>query len=230
MTATWCAGCSAIHAADEPCPGELEPTGPENPGWRVNVSTASGIEAFGVLVAPCGGHWRARILTFPNVLWKAPGRPAALKFVGRSAREALDRAIAFVRDHCGERGYTVRGESMLGSAALFGLAGSPGGTAVSLPATRKIRFLPVRFGVVRPSESGGTGNISETGVFIITRAPIDPGHELTMLLRAADDPIDLKGCVIWTAKERREADRPPGMGIRLVEPPASYVRYIRALP
>jgi len=230
MTPLWCAGCGAVHGADEPCPDELEPTGPESPGWRVNVSTASGIEAFGVLVAPCGDLWRARILTFPNVLWKAPGRSGTIKFVGRSAREALDRGIEFVRGHCSERGYAVRGENMLGSAAVLGAAGLREGVGVVLPAVRKLRFLPVRFGVVRPSETGGTGNVSETGVFIITRAPIDPGHELTMQLRAQDAPFDLKGCVIWIAKERPAGDRPPGMGVRLVEPPANYLRYIRTLP
>ena len=90
--------------------------------------------------------------------------------------------------------------------------------------------MPVQFGVVRPSESGGTGNVSETGLFIITRAPIDAGHDLTLLLRASDEPFDLKGCVIWVAKEVREADRPPGMGIRLVDPPRSYLTYVRTLP
>lgn len=230
MTALWCAGCGTVHAADEDCPGELEPTGPESPGWRVNVSTPAGVEAFGVLLAPCGEHWRARILTFPNVLWKAPGRSAAIKFAGRSAREALDRAIAFVRGHCGVRGYTVRGESMLGSFASVVPVGSGQGARGRLPAVRKLRFFPVRFGVVRPSESAGTGNLSETGVFIITRAPVDPGHELRMLLEAGAESFDLEGCVVWTAKERREADRPPGMGIRLVEPPTRYLRYVRALP
>ena len=78
--------------------------------------------------------------------------------------------------------------------------------------------------------SGGTGNMSETGLFVITRAPIDAGHELRLMLHAEDAPLDLTGCVIWTAKELRESDRPPGMGIRLVEPPAPYLTYVRRLP
>jgi len=218
-----------MHPEHDVCPGVLEPTGPESPGWRINVSTARGIEAFGVLVTPCGDFWRARILTFPNVLWTTPGRPSTIKFVGRTAREVLDRAIAFVRRHCDERGYSVRGENMLGPASVFGVAAGPG-AILAVPATRKIRFLPVRFGVVRPSETAGTGNVSETGMFIITPAPVDPGSELSLMLRAGDAPLDLKGCVVWIAKERRVSDRPPGMGIRLVSPPVDYVRYVRALP
>jgi hypothetical protein len=230
VTSCWCEACGSFHAAHDACAIDLAPTGPETPGWRVNVTTGRGIEAYGVLVAPCGDVWRARILTFPNVLWKAPGHSTTIKFVGHSAREVLDRAIAFVRAHCDERGYTVRGENMLGSNGVTGLPASRTGIALPAPAARKLRFLPVRFGVVRPSESAGTGNVSETGMFIITRAPIDPGHALTLLLRAGDTPFDLKGCVIWTARERREADRPPGMGIRLIEPPRDYVSYVRALP
>jgi hypothetical protein len=227
MISLCCKGCGSIHPGEKRCPGEVEPTGPENTGWRMNVGTGNGIEAFAVLVAPCGTLWRARILTFPNVLWKVPGRSTTLKFIASSPRQVLEQAITFVRGHCSARGFTVRGESMLVSLTALG----PGGGLVPAePAPRKLRFLPVQFGIVRPSESGGTGNVSETGMFIITRAPIDPGHDLTLSLRPSDAPFALKGCVIWIAREVREADRPPGMGIRLVDPPRPYISYVRTLP
>ena len=227
MISLCCKACGSIHPGEKRCPGEIQPTGPESAGWRVNVGTGNGIEAFAVLVTPCGGFWRARILTFPNVLWKVPGRAETLKFIASSPRQVLDQAIAFVRGHCSARGFTLRGESMLVSLTALG----PGGSLVMAePAPRKLRFLPVQFGIVRPSESGGTGNMSETGLFVITRAPIDAGHELRLMLHAEDAALDLTGCVIWTAKELRESDRPPGMGIRLVEPPAPYLTYVRRLP
>lgn len=60
---------------------EAPATGPERHGWRVHVETSRGVEAIGVLVAPSGDLWRSRILTYPNVLWTAPGGRSTLKFL-----------------------------------------------------------------------------------------------------------------------------------------------------
>jgi Tfp pilus assembly protein PilZ len=168
--------------------------------------------------------WRARVVTFPNILWKAPGVPGTIKFVGRTGREAMENAIEFVRRHCVERGYTMRGDRFLDPP--------DDGTRhadAHIPAARKIRFLPLRFGVVQATESAGTGNLSETGLYIITPAPLDPGNGVTLLLRVMEQQrIDLSGHVIWVTRQSR-VGTPPGMGVRLAAPSRSYQDYVRQL-
>jgi hypothetical protein len=70
----WCSVCGGNHQSPKECPGELRATGPERHGWRVTVDTPYGFEAYGVLVAPSVELWRARIITYPNVLWMVRGR------------------------------------------------------------------------------------------------------------------------------------------------------------
>src|SRR6267143_1834934 len=93
---TFCCVCGTEHSGPASCPGELRATGAEKHGWRVNVETPFGHEAIGVLLAPSHDVWRARILTYPNVLWAAPGGRGAIKFVGDTPAEAEERAIKFV--------------------------------------------------------------------------------------------------------------------------------------
>ncbi len=64
------------------------PTGPEERRWQIAVETPRGIEGYGVLVAPSGNRWRARILTFPNILWTIPGGGTSIKFLARSETTA----------------------------------------------------------------------------------------------------------------------------------------------
>lgn len=227
MDARWCPNCCTIHARGVDCPGELQTTGPEAPGWRVNVTTPRGVEAYGVLIAQCGDVWRARIMTFPNILWKAPGIGGTMKFVGADSVEATDQAISFIRHHCHERGYALRNARSLDaprSSPERSITGRPLG-----PKPRKIRFLPIRFGSVRPSEPGGTGNLSETGLYVITESPFNPGDPLNLMLRLKTQAIDLRGQVIWMTQEHR-VGQPPGMGIALALPPTGYLDYVRALP
>jgi len=205
-------------------------TGPERHGWRVNIQTPNGIEACGVLVAPAEDVWRARILTYPNVLWTVPGGRGTIKFVGRTARDAEAAAIAFLREHVHTRGYTMRDEVALvepdafdPEAALTGLTRPP-----SPAAPRRIRFLPIRYGVRQITEVAGTGNLSQTGLFIITNAPEDRHTWLNMLLEVDGDNIGLQGLVRWMNRRHR-AGRSPGMGVQLKAPPPSYLDYIRSL-
>jgi hypothetical protein len=204
----------------------LTATGPERHGWRVNVETEQGIVAFGVLVAPAGDLWRARILTYPNILWIVPGGRAALKFVGDSAQEAEQEAIRYIRDHCRDRRFRIRDAGIVrieGSAAK-----EAGDDSSGSPAERVVRFLPIRFGVVSPSETGGTGNLSETGLFIITSTPLDAGSRLEMLLMEADRRYPLTGEVVWR-RDSHHAGRSPGMGIQLDGPSGDYLGYVRGL-
>jgi len=201
MATTWCATCLSRHLLEERCPGELNATGPERHAWRVNVATPRGVEAYGVLVAPSDDLWRARVLTFPNILWLAPGMRGTMKFVGRSADEAGQKAIAFVRDHCRERRYKLRREMVEVVSTGDGAALVTSTQAPAAP--RKTRFLPVRFGVAGPTELAGTGDLSETGMFIITDIPIQSGSVVDLSLMLDHDRIALRGAVIWMREEHR---------------------------
>ena len=230
MSTSWCAICSTRHGPGGECPGDLGATGPERHGWRVNVETPHGIEAYGVLIAPSHEVWRARIMTYPNVLWSAPGQQATIKFVGATPREAERQAIDFVRAHCVSRGFVMRTE--VSEVRPGRIDSERGGRAVvqpaERPALRKIRFLPVRFGVIGATEPGGTGNLSETGLFIITCFPLDSQSQLEMLLNLEVADVPLQGTVRWMCKTPH-VGRSPGMGIQLSTPPEHYVDYVRTL-
>jgi len=220
----WCPVCGTRHERRSDCPGELRPTGPERHGWRVTVETPQGIEAYGVLVADCGGVWRARILTYPNVLWCAPRGEGSIKFLGATPGEAEDHAVSFVIEHCRVRGLTVLDAAIgVPSAAL------PGESAAVAPALRKVRFLPIRYGELRPSNLAKTGNLSETGLFVLTPEPVDPGSNLAMTITLGEEVrLDLAGRVVWRSKHHF-VGRVPGMGIQIPGPPPAYLEYVRAL-
>ncbi|HKQ60576.1 MAG TPA: PilZ domain-containing protein [Candidatus Polarisedimenticolaceae bacterium] len=204
------------HARRARCPVEVQPTGPERHGWRVHVDTPHGVEAYGVLLAEAEGFWRARVLTYPNILWLAPGTSSALKFVAKSERDAERQALDFIHAHCRRLGYGVRFTS-----------GGPG-AGDEVPALRKVRFIPVRFGLFSLTERAGTGNLSETGLFVITTAPADAGLQLQLELKLPSSPLPLVGDVRWMTREP-QLGRAPGMGIRLAPPPAAYLEYVRSL-
>ena len=224
MDADWCPLCATRHAPSRiHCPGVLTATGPERHGWRVNVDTEHGIEAFGVLVAPAGEVWRARILTYPNILWVVPGGRDPMKFVGKTAPAAEQQAVAYIRDHCRARRFRIR------DAGIVRIAPLETENAGDVPAARRfLRFLPIRFGLAAPSESGGTGNLSETGLFIITSAPVDSGVHLEMLLVEKRARYRLNGHVVWRNQVHR-LGRSPGMGVRLDGPSTEYLGYVRRL-
>jgi hypothetical protein len=90
------------------CPVEFHATGIERPGWRVELQTPFGRESIGVLLAPSHDSWRARIVTYPNVLWSAPGGRGTLKFVAETAEDAEAKAIRFIEAHLKARRYSQR--------------------------------------------------------------------------------------------------------------------------
>ncbi len=223
MTPDWCSVCGTRHERRSDCPGELRPTGPERHGWRVTVETPWGIEAYGVLVADCGGVWRARILTYPNILWCAPRGAGSIKFIGATPAEAEDQAVSFVLSHCRARAFTVR------DAAVGVPSSAVKAEGAAAPAMRKVRFLPVRFGETRPSNLAKTGNLSETGLFILTPEPADPGARLELSV-AVDGQVhlDMAGRVVWRRKDHF-VGRVPGMGVQIPTPPEAYLEYVRSL-
>ncbi|NIM01314.1 MAG: hypothetical protein GTN89_10820 [Acidobacteria bacterium] len=227
MATTWCPVCGTPHENRADCPGELISETPERHGWRVNVETPSGIEAYGVLVAKTnGGLWRSRVLTYPNVLWAIPGGSGTIKFAADSPVDAERQAIEFIRAHCRERGFALRNEVALSTPEK--ISGDAAELVQPVAATRIIRFLPIRFGVVNPSEIGGTGNLSETGLFVITNHPLDVNTRLRLLLDVADNPLTLTGDVRWMNSNPR-VGRSPGMGVQLYAPPDQYADYVRTL-
>ena len=76
---------------------------------------------------------------------------------------------------------------------------------------------------------GVVGDLSETGMFVITNSPEKQGSWLNLLLELNGHDVDMKGLVRWMNIEPR-AGRSPGMGIQIEAPPPRYRRYVRHLP
>ncbi len=227
MSLIWCSICGGSHARTEDCPGELAATGPERHGWRVAVETPFGIEAYGVLVAPSRERWRARILTYPNVLWTAPGGAVTVKFVGSSAQEAEAQAIAFVEAHIRSLGYVRRDALEAPDVAKIGAEAAQSAASAG-PALRKLRAIPVRFGSGASLFAAMTGNLSESGLFVLTLVPPDPGTGLRVLMDIETGPVGLKGKVVWK-RDVPVMGRPMGMGVELIAPPATYRDFVTEL-
>ena len=229
MLLQWCETCDTQHSLQDPCPGRLVPVEPERHGWRINVDTNSGIDAYGVLVVRCTVGWRARILTYPNVLWLVPGGRHTIKFLGSTGGEAEVKAADYVKAHCKRKGYQVR--PGLSPVHYSGVdpEGALGRSSGPRPTERKIRFLPVHFGVGGATEPGETGNLSETGMFIITDTPVALGTPVFVALRVEGDKIlHMSGEVVWMSKQHH-VGRSPGMGLRLHNPTVEYLEYVSRL-
>ena len=223
----FCSICGSGHGELQTCPGELRATGAERPGWRIRVETPSGHEEIGVLLAPSYDRWRARIVTYPNVLWSAPGRRGALKFVGDTPEQAEARAIAFVERHVKAKRYALRGVSAPGK---FSIASSEEGSTHPgfSVAPRKSRCLPVRFSLDRVISRGMTVNLSEEGMFVGVASPVDGGRSLLIHLDLHGHTLPLRGLVMWN-RRRAETDGPAGMGIRLSDPTPLYQTFVAGL-
>jgi Tfp pilus assembly protein PilZ len=221
--------CGGSHATPRECPGDLRATGPERHGWRVTVETPYGLEAYGVLVAPSLDLWRARIITYPNVLWTVPGGDFSLKFAGATPQEAESSAVAFVEGHIKSRGYVRRDTQDTPAVSGYPAEAQARAAAAAGPALRKMRALPVRFGTGPTLFAAMTGNLSESGLFLMTLAPFDPGTGLRVLIDLDTGPIGLKGQVVWQ-RSRPDLGRPVGMGVHLISPPGPYREFVVELP
>jgi len=193
----------------------------------VVVETPSGMEAYGVLLAPAGRVWMARILTHPRSLWTIPGGRGVMKFVGSTPQEAQERAIRFVEEHCAKRGHVPRTGLSVIEAPPASLHAAALARALS-PARRWPVVLPVRYGLDALMLRGVTRDISEGGVFVRTPSPMAVGLEIALQLSLARGAVDLQGAVVWK-RLGSDTGRPPGMGIRLARPPEPYLKYIRSL-
>lgn len=227
--ATWCGRCGTLHAEGDlnACPGEILATGAERYGFRLLADTPRGPEVYGTLVAPAGDRWRARILTFPNILWVV-AHGGTMKFVGRTPAEAENLAIDFLRKHCQSRGFKMRKEvPSVESAALDAEQDALTLQSEEVRASqRQMRSVSVRYGVGRTVEQAETDDLSEGGLFIRTDSPMPVGTSLQLYLETEGYGIPLRGVVRWVRAEEEEG-RPAGMGIKLVAPHPRYLHYIR---
>lgn len=222
-----CPLCGAWHASRLPCPEPPPLTGSEKQGFRVAAETPRGVEGYGVLLARMGPTWLSRIVTFPNVVWTVPGGRSAIAFRGRTEDEATRQAVTFIREHCRVRGYRMRDELVLSGGEPRPHLVLPDAAAI-VRAPRFPRELPVRFGRNRPVVIGRTGNISEGGLFVVTEYPMGTSDLVGLLLELEQGKVPLRGSVVWQCADL-EAGRRPGMGIRLLDPPGVYVRYVQTL-
>ena len=225
----FCCVCGTEHHGPASCPGELRATGAERPGWRVHVETPFGHEAIGVLLAPSHDRWRARIVTYPNVLWTAPGGRGTLKFVGDTPEEAEAQAIVFVERHVSAKRY-LRRDGLAPADVRFASKPAAGAARPLYAAVqRKSRCLPVRFGLERAITRGVTVNLSVEGMFVGVVSPEDGGRSLLIHLDVDGHTLPLRGLVMWN-RRRTEPERPAGMGILLSDPPALYQSFVAAIP
>ncbi|MDX1388774.1 MAG: hypothetical protein R3344_06265, partial [Acidobacteriota bacterium] len=160
----WCSTCGTRHTAEDECPGDLLATGPERHGWRARASTRHGIEVHGVLIAPVDDRWRARIVTYPNVVWVIPGGGStSIKFVGLDPRHAEQQAIDFVEAHCKQKGHTLSHELPSVEAGFVDPEQDPAAekSEFSRTSRRKLRSMSVRYGVGRIRHTSETSDVSE---------------------------------------------------------------------
>jgi len=227
----WCPICGTSHDAPRDCPGDLRATGSERPGWRVHVETPFGHEAIGVLLAPSHDIWRARIVTFPNVLWTLPGGRGTMKFVGETPEDAERNAVAYIEQHVRAKRY-VRRDALEPVAMPSKPKNAPGEfvpRALKATSPRKQRALPVRFGSERAATRGVTVNLSSDGMFVGAPSPLEAGRVLFIHLDVSGHTLPLRGFVMWSRPHGQQG-RPTGMGIRLTDPPPFYRSFVAALP
>ena len=226
----WCRVCSTQHGAEGPCPGELLATGPERHAWRVTVDAPHGMETYGVLVAPAGRHWRARILTYPKALWVVPGGAASMKFLGSRPQDAERRAIDAIEQMIETRGYRKHEVMPPVEIAPIDPEQAPARKgATSSAAIRKLLAATVRFGHTRPSQEAVTTNVSERGMFVSTSSPLDAGAAIRLRVDLEAFNLPLKGVVVWN-RTTPEEGRPSGMGVRIFQPSALYTDFVSQLP
>ena len=225
--AQWCATCGTAHDGPRTCPGTLPATGAERPAWRVTVETPVGHEAIGVLLAPSHDVWRARIITYPNVLWTLPGGRGTIKFVGDTREEAEAQAIAFVEAHL-NRKRLVRRDGLAPVRAEAPAVAAPPAPAAFSAAQRRLVIIPLRWGHDRARIRGVTVNVSSEGMFIGAIAPETDGQSLAINLDLDGHTVSLRGLVMWN-RSLSAPGRPKGMGVRLSEPPNVYQSYVSGL-
>ena len=225
-----CNGCGTLHDDPLDCPGEVPATGPERRSAERDILTARGYEKVGVLVARSRDQWRARIVSHPNVLWTVPGGRSSLKFLGATSQEAEANALSFIAGHDGARPAERLDSASSPRPQPAPRASAPSAVPAATCASRRkrVRFA-VRYGQARAGELGTTVNVSPDGIFIAAPAPLEPGTPLRVHVETCGGTVELRGIVLW---RRMSPDRggPPGMGVKLLYPPAVWEGLVASLP
>jgi len=225
----WCLQCGTQHGHTDECPGELLAVGVERHGWRGLADTPRGPEVYGTLVAPVTQGWRARILTFPNILWVARDpNVGTMKFLGNTPAQAENMAIEYIRAICTRDGFNLRKELPYVESAKVDpeQTRSAEKSAAIRASERKLKRVNIRFGIGRPSQDAETDDFSEGGLFILTAQPLPIGTELRLFLETQELGIPLKGIVRWT-RDKEVEGRPIGMGIKLTAPHPRFIHFVR---
>jgi CRP/FNR family cyclic AMP-dependent transcriptional regulator len=80
-----------------------------------------------------------------------------------------------------------------------------------------------------------SGNISQGGLFIKTKSPLNTGEEFLLKLKlpGISDPLKIQCKVIWTRKREEDFKRPAGMGVKFckIDPEHSMVltQYLKTI-
>lgn len=183
-----------------------------------------------VLAAPFAAGWFARLVTLPRAAWVVPGTSTALRFVGPDLATAERAALRFLRGHLRATGSrVVRIETLPAAPTVRLSAAAPPSQPPALPAPRKECVLPVRYALSGREQFAEVANVSESGLFVRTVTPLNPGAAVRMRVELDACSMPLHGTVVWN-RPVPDTGRPAGMGVRLAQPPALYVGYVRALP
>jgi len=188
------------------------------------VADKGRLEYYGVLIAEAGECWRARVFTYPNMLWSVPGGRGTIKFAGATAKEAETLAVDFLRDHCDSRRFTMQDANEEPSAG-WGQGTTDRSATHAGKERRHPCKVPIRFGQDKASQAATTANLSPGGIYIATDKPMEKGKQIRMLLDVQAYTIPLSGTVAWV-RVNEEAGKPRGMGVRLLQPPALFLRYV----
>lgn len=98
----------------------------------------------------------------------------------------------------------------------------------SHPRTRgRIR---VRYGLDALDRTAFTMNVSETGAFIRTNNVYPPGRTIKLEVNLDQKAIEFHARVVWAKKVPPELAHllPCGMGVRFIDPPASWMEMYEA--
>ena len=131
---------------------------------------------------------------------------------------------AGIHQHCEQRGYGRRGrEAELESE----MPRFPSG-GENRRSPRVASFHRVRFGATSPVEPGETGDMSESGLYVISEHPLEVGSSVTVMIELADRDLHMTGVVRWV-RNQHDRGRAPGMGIQLDAAPPGYLQHLRSL-
>jgi Tfp pilus assembly protein PilZ len=94
---------------------------------------------------------------------------------------------------------------------------------------RRIKRLSITFSDGKVERTGTSSDFSETGLFIRTRKPFNPGTNVNIVIEiTAGKQIRLEGIVVRAIKTGA-MDFKNGMGIKLTTIPEEYKNFVKGL-